>query len=109
MSSMSARFVAQIRRNLDAWRTREIDYVTFTLLQQETWAAVNEAGRKVAAEVLRALWGAASVWDQILAENQRGTLQLRTSNQAPRSLTGRYRGELMRTCLLYTSPSPRDS
>jgi len=97
MSSISARFVAQIRRNLELWRTHEIDYVTFTDWQRQTWAAITAAGRTVEAEVLRALWGAPGVWDRMLADDQRGTVQLRTLGQAPTSLAGRYCGELTRT------------
>jgi hypothetical protein len=77
MSSTATRFLAQIRCNLESWRAREIDYVTFSESQRNTWAGIRAAGRQVEAEVLRALTGLTCVAELLLGEDtQQRTLQL---------------------------------
>jgi hypothetical protein len=98
MSSTATRFLAQIRRNVESWRAGEIDYVTFTESQRETWAGIHAAGRHVEAEVLRALTGAACVAPLLLLEDgQQGTVQLKVRRAATLPSTRRYCGIVART------------
>lgn len=98
MSSTSTRFLAQIQRNLESWRTGEIDYATFIESQRDTWAGIQAAGRHVQAEVLRALSGAPRVAQLLLAEDtQQRTVQLRIHTTAALPLPRRYCAVVART------------
>lgn len=98
MSSTATRFLAQIRRNVESWRAGEIDYVTFTEFQRDTWAGIQTAGRQVAAEVLRALSGATLVADLLMLEStQQRTVQLRLHRTVALPPARRYCGLVART------------
>jgi hypothetical protein len=98
MSSMATQFVTQIRQNLESWRTREIDYPTFTELQRDTWAAIQAAGREVAADVLRMLVGSVGVADVLLlADDHHRTTQVTTRSGKAAASPRRYGGVLART------------
>jgi hypothetical protein len=114
MSRMAARFVTQIQKNLDAWRSHEIDFVTFTESQRETWAAIRAAGEHLEADVLRALVGAAGVPAALsLADVHQRRLQIGSSCGEPSFSNRLYRGELSRSAtgspVLQVSPAhPRN-
>jgi hypothetical protein len=98
MSSTATRFLAQIRRNVESWRAGEIDYVTFSESQRDTWAGIHAAGRYVEAEVLRALTGATRVADLLMLEDaQERTVQLSVRRTAVLPPTRRYCGMVART------------
>jgi len=48
-------FLKELRDNMDAWHSAEIDYATFTACHRGTWQAIREAGPEVESEVMRAL------------------------------------------------------
>jgi hypothetical protein len=98
MSSTATRFLTQIRRNVESWRSGEIDYVTFTESQRETWTGIHAAGRHVEAEVLRALTGAARVADVLLLDDaQQRTVHLRLHRPAGLPPPRLYCGVVART------------
>lgn len=99
MSSMKERFITRIRRNLESWRAREIDFTTFNEWQRDTWAAIHAAGTEIEASVLSALFGSASHAVIGLRQDDDGqTVQLRLPMPTTHRLDGRrYRGELQRT------------
>ncbi len=98
MSSTATRFLAQIQRNVESWRTGEIDFVTFTESQRDAWCGIRAAGRHVEAEVLRALSGTPRVGHLLLVEDaQQLTVQLRIHTTAARPPARRYCGVAART------------
>lgn len=98
MSSTATRFVAQIRRNVELFYEGEIDYVTFTESQREAWAGIRAAGKRVEAEVLRALTGASRVAHLLRDDDaQQRTVQLPMRRVAARPPERRYCGAVART------------
>ncbi len=98
MSSIATRFIAQIRRNAQSWRAREIDYDTFTASQRSAWAGVRAAGRHVEAEVMGALRGTTQATDVLMLEgSQQRTVQLPVRRAPPPPPARRYRALIERT------------
>ncbi len=99
MSSMAERFIARIRGNVDSWRAREIDFVTFNEWQRATWAAIRAAGKEVEASVVSTLTGSALCMEVgVQGDDDGRTVQLRLATPTtPRLESRRYRGELQRT------------
>src|SRR5215475_2338885 len=98
MSSTATRFLAQIRRNSESWRAREIDFATFIDLQRDAWAGIRAAGKHVEAEVLRALTGAARVAHLLLHEDgEQKTVQLPTRRIVALPPARPYYGVVRRT------------
>jgi len=48
-------FLADLKRNVDAWYADQIDYQTFGGRQRATWDAIQNAGPRVEELVLRTL------------------------------------------------------
>ncbi len=55
MTEKAERFLAALRRNVDAWDADQIDYATFGERQRAAWGAIPAAGPAVAELVLRRL------------------------------------------------------
>jgi hypothetical protein len=101
MSSMTEQFINRIRRNVELWRAREIDFVAFNDGQREIWAAIRAAGKPVEAEVVAALRGASLLADVgLLEDDDDRTVQLPAVRDAqPRAEAPGYYGELGRTLI----------
>jgi hypothetical protein len=99
MLSMSEHFITRIRRNLELWRAREIDFAAFNEGQREIWAAIRAAGKRVEGEVVAALRGPALLADVgLFDDDDDQTIQLPSARSAQsRRDTPRYYGELTRT------------
>jgi hypothetical protein len=55
MKKAAKGFLAEIKRNVDAWYADEIDYATFGERQRATWDAIRNAGPRIEELVLRTL------------------------------------------------------
>jgi hypothetical protein len=101
MSSMTEQFINRIRRNVELWRAREIDFAAFNEGQGEIWAAIRAAGKRVEAEVVAALRGSELLADVgLLDDDDDRTVQLHAVRDAqPRAEAPRYYGELGRTLI----------
>ena len=117
ISSTTTRFLAQIRRNVEWWRTGEIDFATFTESQREAWAGIRAAGGHVEAEVVRALTGATCVAGLLILEDaEERTTQLRVRRTVALSPMQRYWARVARTAagspvltVLATDPRSRQA
>jgi len=107
MSSMTEQFINRIRRNVELWRAREIDFAAFNDGQGEIWAAIRAAGKRVEAEVVAALRGVPLLADVgLLDDDDDRTVRLPAVREAQsRAEAPRYYGELGRT--LIGSPTLR--
>ncbi len=63
LMSMKARFLTRLRSNVEAWRTGEIDYATYTECQRDTVQAIQAAGPEVVTAVILTLQGALTLTD----------------------------------------------
>jgi hypothetical protein len=98
MSSTATRFIAQFRRNIASLDAGEIDFATFTESQCDAIAGIRAAGRRVEAEVLRALTGATRVAHLLLLDGpQQQTVQLRIRQVAAQRPQRHYCGVVART------------
>ena len=55
MTKTAMKFLADLKANVDAWYTDQIDHATFSERQRAIWDAIGAAGQEVDAEVAQAL------------------------------------------------------
>jgi len=55
MATSKETFLKELRDNMEAWHSAEIDYATFTACHRDTWHAIRQAGPEIESGVMRAL------------------------------------------------------
>ena len=97
MSNMKERFIHRFQRNLEAWRTGEVDYVTYNECNRETWEAIVEAGKDIEAEVVAGLRGDVLLADVgLLNDDDQPTVLRARTCRGRRFDAQRYCGDLQR-------------